>query len=259
MRAFGACQNIIIDGDEFTSGFLGLDWLPSRAATLLKENYESGVSALLNRLIGKYTGWTVIIEIFYSGRKMYIRPFHPTASTGPWNAYAQPKDNNWAGATLKDTTALGPSGNLPAPGAPRTVGTGAGSDTIVRFSPGTFAPGTGAPTGPGTSPDEILLHEMIHGLRMMSGRFVREPVTSNPGMENYEEFVAILISNIYRSESGMPTLRADHIGYLPLSGPTTNSAVFKSTYERYLGHLDVEQPRLCSNLRQANVTFNPLL
>jgi hypothetical protein len=255
MRAFSRCQNIKIDGDEFTSGFLGLAWFPSHDSSSKKQGYEADISNTLDRLVRTWCGWSVINEIFYTQKSMVILPYHPSPEMGQFNAYAAPKDVR--AATLKDTTALDKWGNLPAPGQ-RVIGTGTGSDTEIRFSSATFS-AAGAPTGPGTSPDEILLHEMIHGLRQMQGRSAKESITGNPGMQNYEEFAAITISNVYRSEKGLPQLRADHTGFAPLTGPTTNVATFKSTYESYLSHMSVEQPRLCQNLRQLGCAFNPFL
>jgi hypothetical protein len=125
-------------------------------------------------------------------------------------------------------------------GRPAEVGTGTGSDTVIRFSPGTFS-APGAPTGPGTRPDEILLHEMVHGTRQMKGRAVFEQVTGNPGMDNYEEFAAIVISNVYRSEMKLLQLRKDHAGFAPLTGPDVDAATFKTTYEHYLSSMLIEQ------------------
>jgi Effector protein len=252
MRSFSSYHNIKIDGDEYTSGFLGLDWFPSTAAAAQKQRYETDIVASLERLADTWSGWAVFTEIFYRSRTMTIRPFHPTKQTGPINAYAQATDT--AAATLKDTAERGNDGNV-VPGG--VVGTGTGSDTVVRFSKETWT-GPTAPAGAGASPDEILLHEMIHGLRQMQGRSVRESVNGNPGMDNYEEFAAITISNIYRSEKGIPGLRRDHQDFSPLSGPATDPAVFKSTYGQYLSFMDIEQPRLCKNLRQINCPFNPL-
>jgi hypothetical protein len=138
------------------------------------------------------------------------------------------------------------------------VGTGTGSDTEIRFSPGTFA-APGAPTGPGAKPDEILLHEMVHGLRQMAGRAVFEQVAGNPGMDNYEEFAAIVISNVYRSEQGITQLRKDHTGFDPLSGPEATLATFKTTYQSYLLDMGIEQPQLCKNLRRVVCAFNPFV
>jgi len=254
MQTFSKCHNIKIDGDEFTSGFLGLDWFPSSSSAGQKHRYESDIQATLERLMKAWTGWAVITEIFYSGKTMVIQPYHPTKETGTFNAYAMPTD--WAAATLKDTAVRDQFGNAPALGQPRTIGTGVGSNVVVRFSASTFnAPG--APNGPGTSPDEILLHEMIHGLRQMRGRMVREPLTANPNMHNYEEFAAITISNVYRSEMNLSPLRSDHTNFAPLTGPTTNLATFKSTYQQWLIDLDIEQPTLCKNIRNVRCAFNP--
>jgi hypothetical protein len=145
-----------------------------------------------------------------------------------------------------------------SPGRPAVIGEGTGSDTEIRFSPNTFA-APGAPTGPGAKPDEILLHEMVHGLRQMAGRAVFEQVAGNPGMDNYEEFAAIVISNVYRSESGIAQLRKDHAGFSPLTGPETAAATFKSTYETYLSNMGVEQFQLCQNLRRVRCAFNPFV
>lgn len=203
-----------------------------------------------------WTGWAIITEIYYMHRQMTVRPYVPTPQTGQFNATATPTD--LAADTLRDTLALDPSGNLQGPGQQRTVGTGIGGDTIINFSPRIFrAPGF--PIGPGASSDEILLHEMIHGIRQMMGRSVREAVTVNLGMDNYEEFAAITITNVYQSELRIAQLRKDHHGFAPLTGPTTNVSTFKATYQQWLSYLDVEQPRLCQNLRQVNCAFNPFV
>jgi hypothetical protein len=67
-------------------------------------------------------------------------------------------------------------------------------------------------SGPGTNPDEILLHELVHIVRMMrtwsnpsSYRFANV----GDGFGNIEEFYAVLIANIYSSETARP-LRRDH-------------------------------------------------
>ncbi|WP_376095293.1 hypothetical protein ACE7GA_02785 [Roseomonas sp. CCTCC AB2023176] len=258
MLSFKDCTNIRIAGDEYTSGFLGLHWLPSAGAAANQSRYEADVIAGLNRLMKTFTGWAVINEVFWNRpRVMWIMPYHPTPATGPFNATAGATD--LAAATMKDTTALDGKGALPKAGQARTIGTGAGSDTIISFTPGVFTAKPGNPTGPGTSGDEILLHEMVHGIRQMMGRSVREAVAGNPGMDNYEEFVAILVTNIFRSESGQTQMRQDHHGFVALSGAAANPATFKATYSAYLSYMATEQPRLCQNLRQVTCAFNPLI
>jgi hypothetical protein len=265
MQTYSKCHNLKIDGGEYTTGLLGLDWFPSTGASARKQRYEMDIVKTLDRLAGSWTGWAVINEIFFRQWQMTIHPYFADPVNGQFNAYAQPTDaagpgsqTSWAAATLKETTMLDPHGNMPAAGKPRITGTGAGSNVEIRFSADTFA-AHGAPTGAGSAPDEILLHEMIHGLRQMQGRAVFEAITGNPGMDNYEEFAAITISNVYRSEKGFVQLRADHHGFAPLTGPTANLATFKSTYRSWLSHMDVEQPRLCQNLRQIKCAFNPFI
>jgi hypothetical protein len=236
IQEYRYARNIKIDGDDA---------------------HRSGVVAQLDRLMQTFAGWAVITEAYYlSRRTMFIRPYVPSLQWGQCNATATPTDA--AGATLRDTTVLDDHDRLPAPGQPRTIGTGAGSDTIVRYSPTTFQGGSVCASGPGATPDEILLHEMTHGIRHMAGRAVREQVVGNPGMTNYEEFVAIVVSNIYRSERGMTQLRRDHAGFSILNDATTNPAVFHTTYRTYLGNFWVEQQRFFDNLRRARCTFNPV-
>jgi hypothetical protein len=334
MQHFKSVPNIAVDGDEFTAGFLGLDWLPSAGALASKRKYESEVLAILIGLLRTWTGWAVMNEISGVPKKMVIRPFHPTPKD-KFNAYAAAQDVR--AATMKGTAAAGWQGgglatqNSPvitaqagenfyggyrikiqgtrlgkpysmsykyrldnstkitllaysisgfpddgndakwegntgtiswiiegSPGQPAVIGTGTGSDTQIRFSRSTWT-AADAPTGPGATPDEILLHEMVHGLRQMKGRAVFEQINGNPGMDNYEEFAAIVISNVYRSELKIPQLRQDHHGFLPLTGPDTAAASFKTTYQDYLVNMSIEQPQLCQNLRRVPCAFNPFV
>jgi hypothetical protein len=332
MQHFQLVPNIAVDGDEFTSGFMGLDWLPSGEATTNKRNYETGVLTILAGLIRTSTGWAVMTEIYGSPKKMVIRPYHPTPRGGQFNATAGAVDvrastmkgepvaggqgygsaiqnsaaitgqNFYAGYRIKiqgtrsgkpysmnykyrldnstkitllaystsgfadnsfDVKWEGDTGPVSwiiegSPGQPADIGKGTGSDTEIRFSPSTFT-APGAPTGPGARPDEILLHEMVHGLRQMKGRAIFEQINGNPGMDNYEEFAAIVISNVYRSELRIPQLRKDHGGFLPLAGPDAVAATFKTTYQQYLTDMAIEQPQLCQNLRRVPGAFNPFV
>src|SRR6266853_1127061 len=331
MQRFQLVPSIAVDGDEFTSGFLGLDWLPSAEASANKRNYETAVLTILTGLMRTWTGWAVMTEIFGSPKKMVIRPYHPTPKD-PFNAYAAAQDarastiqgtpvaggkgygsatnnstvitgqNFYAGYRIKiqgsrlgkpyamhykyrldnptkitllaysipefpdDSNQVkweGDTGPISwiiegSPGQPAAIGTGTGSDTEIRFSPNTFT-APGAPAGPGARPDEILLHEMVHGLRQMKGRAIFEQINGNPGMDNYEEFAAIVVSNVYRSELKIPQLRQDHHGFLPLTGPDTAAASFKTTYQQYLNDMAIEQPQLCRNLRRVPSAFNPFV
>jgi hypothetical protein len=91
---------------------------------------------------------------------------------------------------------------------------------------------------------------MVHGLRQMKGRAIFEQIN---------EFAAIVISNVYRSELRIPQLRKDHGGFLPLAGPDAVAATFKTTYQQYLTDMAIEQPQLCQNLRRVPGAFNPFV
>jgi hypothetical protein len=94
-------------------------------------------------------------------------------------------------------------------------------------------------SGPGMAHDEILFHELIHCVRHLrtwadvnSYRFLR----MGNGFDNIEEFYAVLISNMYSSETRRP-LRRDHSA--TGSGATTplirNITVAGNTIPDYTG------------------------
>ena len=76
--------------------------------------------------------------------------------------------------------------------------------------------------------------------------------------------MAIVISNVYRSESNLPGLRADHWGFASLGDNQNESDKFlnfnkdgvTSNYKR-MQQLKAEHPELCSNLKKVQAKFNP--
>src|SRR5262249_3186871 len=82
-----------------------------------------------------------------------------------------------------------------------------------------------ASMGPSMAPDQVLLHELVHSLREMEGHLNQVPTTgNNVPYENQEEFLAILITNLYISEKYGPTipLRFSHgRGTLPATQQTS--------------------------------------
>jgi Effector protein len=256
VRNFINCANIIVDGDEYLKGFLGLDWMPSDESKENARRYEEWVVFELNTIMKRWSGWAVISEIFgrsSRGRKMYIRPYSPTPKD-PYNAYASPLDAR--AATLKGAPQKiggGPQAGKDVAGA--APGSGEGSDVEIRYTPWIFQSGIG---GPGTNePDEILLHEMVHGLREMSGVFF--PGTKTRGFDTLEEFVAILVSNIYRSETGRPGLRADHSFSSMLSAQLSDPVKYAQEYYSDLSLMRGENENMFFKLgRLTAIPFNPV-
>jgi hypothetical protein len=256
MRAYNQCVNIFIDGSEYKKGALGLDWFPSSSSKLSGERYEDWVVHELNLIIKKWAGWSVLVDIFgkhRQNRKMYIRPYQPTKKD-PVNAYAAPL--NPQGATLKGAPqkyCADEQVGKDIPGA--GSGTGQGSDVEIRYSPWMFNSGAG---GPGTNdPDEILLHEMVHGLRQMGGQSTCWGMKEN--YDTSEEFVAILVTNIYRSESGRTDLRADHRFVSKLNPPLTDPVAFLNRYRSDISEMRFLHPNLFEKLKGLrHITFNPI-
>jgi Effector protein len=86
------------------------------------------------------------------------------------------------------------------------TGKGTGSDSQVEFSPDAFKD---SPANlPGQAPDEVLFHELVHASRTMRG-VVRQAFV-NQDYDDFEEFLAIALANIYITEKGKTVLRADH-------------------------------------------------
>jgi hypothetical protein len=63
--------------------------------------------------------------------------------------------------------------------------------------------------------DEDLLHELVHAMRTFGGitdlrDLPAKPPNESQDYNNYDDFCAIVIANIYRSENRRPGLRKDH-------------------------------------------------
>jgi hypothetical protein len=106
-------------------------------------------------------------------------------------------------------------------------GTGDGSDVHINFTPDTRGRGGCGGGFYGSLPDEVLLHEMVHALRHMQGK--SNPIPTEDALRKYdneEEFLAIVVSNVYMSAKNKTQLRADHWGFKALDSALTTSAGF---------------------------------
>jgi hypothetical protein len=109
-------------------------------------------------------------------------------------------------------------------------GTGAGSDAIVSYDTDTYLKKNCDKDGPGTNLDEVLLHEMVHALRIMQGKRNCVP-TDDQFYDNDEDFLAITVVNVYMSSKGASLLRANHHGHDPLRPPRNTSKGFLAVPE----------------------------
>src|SRR5580704_6191631 len=91
-------------------------------------------------------------------------------------------------------------------------GTGKGTNVHIFFNP---EDDDDSPkilcdrTRPAADFDEVLMHELVHALRDAQGKYDPVP-TKDRSYENVEEFLAVVVTNVYLSSKGLHWLRADH-------------------------------------------------
>jgi len=206
------------------------------------EDYQRQVEATLNNIAVSDTGMVLLDAIKGTGKEIVISPY----GGNDCNATAGPTD--WRDATAPGypihrndgTMAPEPSLVRDLLGLPKelAVGTGTGSNVIVRFSPSMFGFGvTGACASfagaPGASPSQVLFHELAHAYRQAKGICNRQPtVGGSASYTDMEEFFAVVVSNVLIADptysSGNRTLRADHAGFQPLAPVLSTSRGFVS-------------------------------
>jgi hypothetical protein len=111
------------------------------------------------------------------------------------------RGSTWLGFPVRDT-----DGTI-IPGIGR--GTGEGSSVTIDYSPEMWGTtGTAHFSGPASDPDDVLCHELVHAGRQMSGKEHTKAVDGH--YNNEEEFVSIVVTNIYLSEKKQQKLRGSH-------------------------------------------------
>jgi hypothetical protein len=105
---------------------------------------------------------------------------------------------------------------------PGLVGTGKGSDVVINFSPENIK----AKKVFDRSPHAVLFHELVHTLRIFHG--LRNPVpTEKMKWMNEEEWLAVILTNIYMSAGGSTRLRGGYGDYdQKLEAPEDTSSGF---------------------------------
>jgi hypothetical protein len=225
--------------------------------TAVRDAWIRGVRATLRLLHDDMpcaTSRAIFDGIKASGKAVTIvpsatRPVGPDRRMG--NAYAEPDDFQTATAPGKMTENYRKDPRL---------GVGGGSNSTIYFNPQDWDSADSTPVT-FKAVDEVLLHELVHALRQTLGQednarlppprsdmglggateLEGNPTTPWPApttitqvYNNVEEFVAILITNIYRSENRRDGLVRDHLGPQPLQGepPDTPEHPFRDPEEK---------------------------
>lgn len=166
-----------------------------------RDRHIDEVSTELAKLLSKETGRALRDAIGDAGHELKILPYFNFAIYPqlPWLPLGL---NSTAGSTADLENV--------------------GADSVIHFSPHMWShdgkPGSAGFNGPGSAVDEVLFHEMIHGLRHMKGVNV-EHVNVDDNYDNEEEFIAVVLSNIYLAEKKLHKLRGGHDGFNEMMRP----------------------------------------
>jgi hypothetical protein len=147
-------------------------------------------------------------------------------------------------------------------GGKELLGSGTGTDMLIQFDIHTGRASISSGETPGDPADEELLHEMVHALRGQRGRQHFTPFNNskanNQNYEDTEEFDAIVITNIYRSEKKRTGLRADHKSHAELKNPWDDDKYFANKYADQLDKLSNEVFLLSLRLGAIECAYNPI-
>jgi hypothetical protein len=176
--------------------------LPDAVRKFIKErdDYLSDIPKLLDTVRWSRTGKPLFREITaHSDKKVLIVPFQKDEQNAEVIVDAE---------HAEDALVLGMPQRDAKTGKEfhgAKLGTGKGTDPTVLLTPSMWK----GKQGPGTFADEVLFHELVHASRIISGvQYFGLHVDQD--YENREEYIAVVLTNIYLAEKGRTKLRADH-------------------------------------------------
>jgi hypothetical protein len=143
-----------------------------------------------------------------------------------------------------------------------------GDGVLIRFSPGYFPPGGKCYVDPGShvvkpagSAAEVLFHELVHAFRLVTGKFVNSKIPKLPAYDIEEDFYAIVITNIFLSETDRnQPLRESHRGLepLPVYRATDQGFLTLDANLEYVTKFIHDHPDVSKQLRDVPSVFNPV-
>jgi hypothetical protein len=221
------------------------------------EAYEHGVRRILIKISTSKVGRAVLNSIRFHGRVLRIVPnviqlnLCAPADTDEVDVFQY----NWNNAR-KIVNALAPI-DLPA------------LRGRINFTPGMYATGGACqkfyePRSQFTpSEEEVLLHELVHGVRIVSLKLNLGPAAEKGLMmyDNDEEFFAVLVENIFQSEFNRGPLRSSHTGFMEMDKNLQGSLAFfqvsGNAFEK-IEKFATQNPGFAKALSNIEVPFNPL-
>ena len=150
---------------------------------------------------------------------------------------------------------------------------GSGSNSNIYYLPQVLI--TGAQVGVAdewATPDAVLVHELVHAMRIIAGKLFdlavdpldvlksgasRTPVTLWR-FKNIEEFLAVLVTNIYRSEMGLPLRAAYRGSQQQRSLSRSERQEFAATHAGLIDAIMKGHPQFTRKLALVPASFNPV-
>jgi len=240
-----------------TVNYVGNIWILETSVA-----YRREVARYLDLMRTTQSGRVLCNYINSRSTWMLIIPYNPSVKD-PVNAYAYPKseaDGSPQYYLMLQDYELPNKTVIKIPSA-AGLGTGRGSAVYVSYHPATWRQliKNAHMIPPGAGPAEILLHEMTHGYRMMCGLLrAQDAVTGNAAMDDIEEFYAILAANVYASERGITSMRANHHAFNQLRTGLSTSAAYYQKYNKEIDTWFREQRAFCLDMARIRTKFNPL-
>lgn len=185
-----------------------------------RQHIES-VKPRLDQIQQRQTGSALLAEISASDWTVVIQPYR---GKGLNATSGQRTGHDDVSATARGA----PVDRMSNPFGKRydgRVGTGKGADAIVNFTPGMWK---GAKMRkPSNAPDETLFHELVHASRQTRG--VQDSSYVDNDYDDSEEYLAVVLTNIYMSEKGQLVMVGNH-GTKPLQGPERDNFINNSQH-----------------------------
>jgi hypothetical protein len=232
--------------------------------------FEEPVRRALDNLVGMQVGQVVLDEIKNTPHQVTIIPFRDTKPTNASSSAAAAVVDTGEKAVdaLAARTRQGQPVMVPdqsKPGVCRDkafrvngkvlIGTGRGTEEIVEYTPRHWVG-----YGDRLTPETVLVHELTHALRAKMGIMQKKSFCN--AYDDQEEFFAILVENIFRSECKKKgqnlILRWHHKGHSELPPKLANPAFFFQFHKQRIWQMQREMPHFATTLMDMrDLAFNP--
>jgi hypothetical protein len=241
-------------------------YYPDLKRTEIRDSYERKVLHLLHQIRLNRSGQALLAAII---NPITIAPLRNASTTGASLSDFDRLKGNPKGTRIR-VRRVGRDYVIDEHGDRYLVATGGGSAATIEFTPDTWIAGSpidaakkyritmrdGSDPNAGHAPDQVLFHELAHAVRAGHGRS-RSLVPMSEHWENEEEFCAILLTNIYSSETGRTMLQY-HASSERMSDAAARPTLFYDRYAEQVARCVKDIPALSRRMADIDCPFNPI-